>query len=267
MSESTARIIKKLSSPALVPIKKVCHYIISRIDENVDNSQRNIIQSLSERIDHIEKKVIVAIQEKEIQVNVIATSAALSDHKTEKAVSSPHDISFESWASQNMIGADIVNRPNALATSWPIDSKYGQIINRGMMEAEYLFVKDLLIDIKEKTQGVICEFGVFEGAWLKKISDMCDEIGLKRPIFGFDSFEGLPPPKENVDIAGFKEGEYAADYNSVYARLDCANRDITLLKGWFSDSFKEKKRRISKKSLLRGLTATCMDLRSNAWNF
>ncbi len=128
-------------------------------------------------------------------------------------------------------------RSLALASSWAMDTKYGRHIKNAMDAAELEFAGDLLREIKVTgVAGAICEFGVFEGRWLKILSDHCEHIGLQRPIFGFDSFEGLPAPKVGFDIGGFEEGEYSADFDSVYRRLDCANRDITLVKGWFSET-------------------------------
>jgi hypothetical protein len=43
-----------------------------------------------------------------------------------------------------------------------------------------------------------------------------------------------------LDIKGFKKGNYKAGYDDVYKYLDCENRDITLIRGWFSDTLKER---------------------------
>jgi hypothetical protein len=70
------------------------------------------------------------------------------------------------------------------------------------------------------------------------LSDACLELGVERPIYGFDSFEGLPEPMKGRDLP-FLKGEFSDTiYEEVYNTLDCKTRDITLIKGWFEDTLK-----------------------------
>jgi hypothetical protein len=149
----------------------------------------------------------------------------------------PVDEPFEEWARRTGMIAGVPDRLTSLATSWPKETRYGKIVLDAMNRAEIEYSRDLLAEIKNNAvPGAICEFGVYEGDWLKIISDHMMDIGLKRTVYGFDSFVGLPPPKEQLDISGFEEGQYAADYDTVYKRLECGTRDIKLIKGWFSET-------------------------------
>jgi hypothetical protein len=94
------------------------------------------------------------------------------------------------------------------------------------------------MDLKEKNiPGDIVEFGVFEGGWLERLWTSCERIGLKKQIIGFDSFEGLPEPTDH-DYDGWAKGQFATSFEKVHKLLRCDERDnITLVKGWFADSF------------------------------
>ena len=82
------------------------------------------------------------------------------------------------------------------------------------------------------------EFGVYQGFWLEQLDEACRSIGLERPIWGFDSFEGLPEVDEQHDLNCWEKGQYAADVEDVAKRLKCGERSyIKLVKGWFAESF------------------------------
>ncbi len=69
-------------------------------------------------------------------------------------------------------------------------------------------------------QGLICEFGVFEGESINYIAKKLPN----RTIFGFDSFEGLPEDwRTNFEHGAFSTG----------GRLPQVQQNVTLLKGWF----------------------------------
>ena len=122
------------------------------------------------------------------------------------------------------------------------DSPYRKLIDEGMFKAEFLYEKELLLEIKEKNiEGAVVEFGVSGGWRLKHLADAMKEINLDRQVYGFDSFEGLPKPDTANDDAFFKEGMYAANIETVKEYLKCSeNPHINLIKGWFSDTFKQE---------------------------
>jgi hypothetical protein len=69
-------------------------------------------------------------------------------------------------------------------------------------------------------QGLVCEFGVFEGASINHIARQLPH----RPIFGFDSFEGLPEHWRT----SFGPGAF-----STRGRLPRVEPNVALIRGWF----------------------------------
>lgn len=69
-------------------------------------------------------------------------------------------------------------------------------------------------------QGMVMEFGVWKGHWINHIAQK-----TPRPVYGFDSFEGLP---EDWSI-------HNKDYFALDA-LPVVRDNVTLVKGWFSQS-------------------------------
>jgi hypothetical protein len=92
--------------------------------------------------------------------------------------------------------------------------------------------------------GCVIECGVWRGGM---IAAMADVLGPTRPYFLFDSFEGLPPPK---DIDGPAAKAWLADpngpwyFNNCAAEQDFAERamrlsgatDYQCVKGWFDQT-------------------------------
>jgi hypothetical protein len=68
--------------------------------------------------------------------------------------------------------------------------------------------------------GVACEFGVFKGHSLRTIRHF-----RKPPVFGFDSFEGLPEQWDTGSDAEHPAGHFACDLPDV--------GDAVLVPGWF----------------------------------
>ncbi len=73
-------------------------------------------------------------------------------------------------------------------------------------------------------EGLIMEFGVFDGASLAKIA-----ASAKQNVHGFDSFEGLPEDWTHFQ----KKGRFSL--SGVPPQLS-ATRNVTLHKGWFEDT-------------------------------
>lgn len=98
-----------------------------------------------------------------------------------------------------------------------------QYIMTRMKEAVICSDREEVLDIALQQmpgEGLICEFGVFEGQTIGYIARQIPE----RPVFGFDSFEGLPE-----DWRGpFQRGVF-----SLGGRLPAVPPNVTLVKGWF----------------------------------
>ncbi|MCW5796807.1 MAG: class I SAM-dependent methyltransferase [Nitrospira sp.] len=127
--------------------------------------------------------------------------------------------------------------PNAgLVSSWNFHDEWGKKLFRAMLKVEVEYVENLLINIGNQ-QGCIAEFGVSRGDYLLRLIEIVERNQLNRRVFGFDSFEGLPPPHPSHDLAHFKEGAYAATLPVVSARLQLDTRPwVRLCPGWFSET-------------------------------
>lgn len=163
--------------------------------------------------------------------------------------------------------------PGALiATSWAGTNKWGNRAHYALMDIEFDYVKELLQEIKQRCiEGVIVEFGVYNGWWLEKLNDLSQSVGLRRYVYGFDSFEGLPKPSAIYDGTFWKKGMYPADYEKIKRRLRVARRKhIHLIKGWFKDTLvSEEAKEISAISYARidcdlyKSTVECLNYLSN----
>jgi len=96
--------------------------------------------------------------------------------------------------------------------------------------------------ILNNPKGKIIEAGCYKGGGTAKIS-LLSKL-LKKEMYVFDSFEGLPEHKEDhsINIYGksvtFEKGEYCSTYETTvgnvrsYGEVDCC----TFVKGWFEDT-------------------------------
>lgn len=72
-----------------------------------------------------------------------------------------------------------------------------------------------------KKDKLICEFGVFSGSTINHIASH-----TKQPVYGFDSFEGLPERWRD----GFLKGAFAMN------SLPKVQPNVVLIKAWFEDT-------------------------------
>ena len=80
---------------------------------------------------------------------------------------------------------------------------------------------DAALKAVKLTGGLYCEFGVYSGSTINFISDR-----VNSPVYGFDSFEGLPEDwRPGVERGHFK-----------VAALPKVNSNVQLFKGWFNES-------------------------------
>ncbi|MBI4283921.1 MAG: hypothetical protein HY663_05570 [Chloroflexi bacterium] len=84
------------------------------------------------------------------------------------------------------------------------------------------------------------EFGLFKGFsfWFAEQSSReCTNATFR--FYGFDSFEGVPESQVDIDPIYWAEGNYAASYDFVIAKLKEHGADLSrmkLYKGFFSES-------------------------------
>jgi len=81
--------------------------------------------------------------------------------------------------------------------------------------------------IENRTTGLIAEFGVFNGNTINHISGLVKD----QPIYGFDSFEGLPET-----WTGFV---YAKKMFDKGGNMPSVNANVKLIKGWFDKTVPE----------------------------
>jgi hypothetical protein len=91
------------------------------------------------------------------------------------------------------------------------------------------------------------EFGVASGGSFQLMLHFRDvwlrRLGLKNQVvcIGFDSFEGLPPPRPGDEVAPWLPGDYRGEKEDVQRYLErCGFRDFELVKGLFAHTLIEK---------------------------
>jgi hypothetical protein len=89
---------------------------------------------------------------------------------------------------------------------------------------KHLEVLDVGLKAVEKKEGLYLEFGVFSGLTINHISAQ-----VNNPVYGFDSFEGLP--ERWRDSLG--EGHFKVN------TLPEVRSNVTLVKGWFDKTLPE----------------------------
>lgn len=148
--------------------------------------------------------------------------------------------SYEDWFES--VFKQRVPVPGArLAASWDENSYWGRKVHSALVEVECEYVRMLLGEVQQKEiEGDIAEFGIFQGWWINYFWRETEKIGLRRRIYGFDSFEGLSKPDAERDGACWKEGMYACSLEQVTKNVEAHERPrIKLVKGFFERSLRE----------------------------
>jgi len=127
-----------------------------------------------------------------------------------------------------------------IATSWPDDSPWGLRSHIALVGVECDYARELLRDIAVKgIPGDIVEFGIFQGWWVNYLWQATESLGLRRRIYGFDSFEGLSEPHPERDQSFWKKGQYACGLEQVSKNVRLAERPrLRLVKGFFETSLR-----------------------------
>jgi hypothetical protein len=110
-------------------------------------------------------------------------------------------------------------------------------INEGQLQPHYRNALKYLADQKrEGGIGDYYEFGVSRGSSMLLMYEALVDAGLDDVrLFGFDSFEGLPPDDEGF----WKKGDFLAEIDDVLKRFSDNHIDldrVNLIKGFYSDS-------------------------------
>ena len=76
----------------------------------------------------------------------------------------------------------------------------------------------------------------FRDVWLRRLRLSNQVLAL-----GFDTFEGLPPPRSGDEVAPWLPGDYRGEQEEVQRGLEKSGfRDFELVKGLFADTLREK---------------------------
>ena len=114
------------------------------------------------------------------------------------------------------IGAELQRR--ALADTVDYVQQHLTQVDSGETNLEVL---SLGLKQVEKKEGLYLEFGVYSGRTLNHIAGQVD-----KPVYGFDSFEGLPERwRDSLGAGHFKVNE-----------LPKVGENVTLVKGWFDQT-------------------------------
>lgn len=126
--------------------------------------------------------------------------------------------------------------------------------------------------ITSNTEGDFVECGVAAGSQIAAMELACRVKGVKRKIWAFDSFEGIPMAKKGKDTSQPAIGEIPEinaksdeDYlvssgvtchslENVQSNLNIWGADInqfTFVKGWFQKTLPKEAKKIEKISILR----------------
>ena len=111
-------------------------------------------------------------------------------------------------------------------TNWLASVESARYITNRMGLASNLRDRDALIDhalAACRVEGLVLEFGVYEGNSLRNIAQ-----AYEGPVYGFDSFEGLPEDWTHFQLKG---------RFSLEGRLPEFEEDnVNLVPGWFDDT-------------------------------
>jgi hypothetical protein len=123
-------------------------------------------------------------------------------------------------------------------TTFPVGTPWCDKVAGGMQDGAFLFAEHLLKKLSDDgVEGAVVELGTYFGHWLGLYATILEKHGWSRDLWGFDSFEGLPEPRPDVDAGGWTKGMYAAPVELVAQRLELDRRPrMQLVKGWFKDS-------------------------------
>jgi tetratricopeptide (TPR) repeat protein len=127
-----------------------------------------------------------------------------------------------------------------IAASWAEDSNWGLRAYNALAQLECEYAQELLRELAAgDVPGDIVEFGIYQGWWINFLFQASEAVGLRRRIYGFDSFEGLSDPHPEHDQAFWKKGQYACSLEQVSKNVRLAERPrLKLVKGFFEKSLR-----------------------------
>lgn len=117
--------------------------------------------------------------------------------------------------------------------------------------------------VHDGIEGAVVECGVWRGGVSFAAARRLQHHGDDRPVWMFDSFEGLPPPEEidGPSARAWAQDTHGADYHdNCTAPLDQVRADahalgvqhqVRLVPGWFDDTLPETRHEVGPIALVR----------------
>lgn len=164
-------------------------------------------------------------------------SGAVVNEVTAAIAVAKSDTSYDEWCLQTF--RQRIPVPGVrIAASWAEDSSWGLRSYNALAQLECEYAQGLLLEIVTKNiPGDIVEFGIYQGWWINFLWQASETVGLRRRIYGFDSFEGLSEPHPEHDQAFWKKGQYACGLEQVSKNVRLTERPrLKLVKGFFEKS-------------------------------
>lgn len=97
--------------------------------------------------------------------------------------------------------------------------------------------------LRDGDVGQYLEFGVFNGSSIGSMYLAAKKVGVEIPLFGFDSFEGLPQGSENEDSGVWKQGDYQCSFEEMERSLlqrGINPHEMHWIKGLFQETLTSK---------------------------
>lgn len=104
----------------------------------------------------------------------------------------------------------------------------------GKMDRQIMVIQSLFNVILNKVDGVVAEFGCFEGHTAIQIAHAMKKMGDKSPFYLFDSFQGVPE-STHPDDKYWKKGALTAEYEEVKKRF-ASFESVKIVKGYFRET-------------------------------
>jgi hypothetical protein len=123
------------------------------------------------------------------------------------------------------------------------------------LETDVIWPKIASILAADGVRGDLLEFGVFNGSSLRRLVEIFRPLGIIDRFYGFDSFEGLPPPDPASDVGYWTAGSFSntsVETVSAYLQQGLGEiSDVELIKGWFDITLPLMKDRINSIAFVR----------------
>jgi hypothetical protein len=128
-----------------------------------------------------------------------------------------------------------------------VPPQLGYVTERDAAGRSEFFVKAFSAIASNGIEGPYLEFGVGRGQTLWLAWRASRSYGLDTHLWGFDSFEGLPPSESDIDNSHphWLPGEYANTEASVRRNVSALGVDlehVTFVPGFYSDSVAPERR-------------------------